>query len=247
MARDPAAPVDAATTPERSTDPSQTLPAKGQQGDISDLDGGEYAYWLRDGTTPYRSSPEGDDMTVFSKADDAWMYQHMVDRDKMWPSSAGEIAGKIGGGRQRLTEPVKGAMPMDPGPGEDFAPVPSPDLVEADASGDQPTADADTPQPPPSEQGPATTDLPPGGMTEQQIRDAGLRIDLPFDDPLPVTLKYKATGQQAWTPPPGFRQGMPPIDEKLAADLGVPRDLGQSAQEGAEGGGDSSGDTGGPV
>ena len=126
MARDPAAPVDAATTPERSTDPSQTIPARGPQGDTSDLDGGEYAYWLRDGATPYRSSPEGDDMSVFSKADDAWMYQHMVDKDKMWPSSAGEIAGMIGGGRQRLTEPVKGAMPMDPGPGEDFAPVPSP-------------------------------------------------------------------------------------------------------------------------
>ena len=83
-------------------------------------------------------------------------------------------------------------------------------------------------------------------MTEQQIRDAGLRIDLPYDDPLPVALKYKDTGQQAWSPPPGFRQGMPPIDEKLADDLGVPRDLGQ-AQEGAGGGSSSSGEPSEPV
>ena len=173
---------------------------------------------------------------MFSRPDDGWMLNHMVDPDKMWPSSAGEIASMIPGGRSRLTEPVKGASPLDPGPDEDFAPVPSPDeLAEADSDADLP--DADTPD----ELADSVPDLPDGGMNEQQIRDAGLRIDLPYDDPLPVSLKYKDTGQQTWTPPPGFRQGMPPIDEKLAANLGVPRDLGQ-----AQGGTESDGSSGEP-
>jgi hypothetical protein len=244
MARDPIAPADPDGTQDTLVDPSKTIPQRHPpQGDPADLDGGDYAYWLRDGVTPYRSSIDGHDFEVFSRHDDAWMLQHMVDPDELWPSDAGEIASLIGGGRQRLTEPNKGAMPIDPGPGpdEDFAPVGSPDyLAEADSA-----ADADTPQPPPSEDGaPASApDFPAGGMTEQQIRDAGLRIDVPYDDPLPVALKYKDAGQQAWTPPPGFRQGMPPIDEKLAADLGVSRDLG--AQEGAEGG-TGSGESGEP-
>jgi hypothetical protein len=234
VARDELAPADPSATVDTEIDPTSTIPAKGKQGQIPDLDGGEYAYWLRDGVTPYRSSPEGDDFSVFSKADDAWMYQHMVDPDKMWPSTAGEVASLIGGGRQRLTEPVKGAMPIDPGPDEDFAPVPSPDdLAEADSVADtDPLPDDGTPDN--SDDLPDLGDLPGGGMNEQQIRDAGLRIDLPFDDPLPAPLKYKDTGQQTWTPPPGFRQGMPPIDEKLAADLGVPRDLGET-QGGSDG------------
>lgn len=244
MARDPLAPVDPNITQDTSVNPSQTLPNSGvPPGDGSDLDGGEYAYWLRDGATPYRSSPDGHDYEVFSKHDDAWMIQNSTPHDSMWPSSAGEIAGMIGGGRQRLTEPSKGAMPVYPGPDEDFAPVPSPDLVEADSTADLPPDASAADQAPPSEQDKASADdLPEGGMNEQQIRDAGLRIDLPYDDPLPVALKYKDTGQQAWTPPPGFRQGMPPIDEQLATDLGVSRDLGQ---EGAEGGG-SSGEPGEP-
>ena len=234
-ARDPLAPADPSATVDTEINPTQTLPQGGVTQDDND-GGGDYAYWLRDGVTPYRSSPEGDDFTVFSKNDDAWMYQHMVDRDKMWPSSAGEVAGMIGGGRQRLTEPVKGAMPVDPGPDEDFAPVPSPDLLaEADSDADLP--DADTPD----EMADTVPDLPAGGMSEQQIRDAGLRIDLPYDDPLPSALQYQDAGQQTWTPPSGWRQGMPPIDEQLAADLGVPRDLGQ-AQEGTSG--SSSGEPG---
>jgi hypothetical protein len=238
MARDPLAPVDPGTTQDTLIDPTQTIPQLGKpQGDQSDLDGGEYAYWLRDGATPYRSSPDGHDFEVFSKQDDAWMIQGSTDHDKMWPSTAGEIAGMIGGGRQRLTEPSKGAMPVYPGPDEDFAPVGSPDYItEADSAADSP--------PDAGAQDASAPGLPEGGMNEQQIRDAGLRIDLPYDDPLPVALKYKDTGQQAWTSPPGFRQGLPPIDEQLAADLGVPRDLGQ-AQEGAGGGG-TSGEPGEP-
>jgi hypothetical protein len=50
-----------------------------------------------------------------------------------------------------------------------------------------------------------------GGMSEQAIRDAGYLIDLPYEAPSPVALKYKDTGQQVWTPPPGFRQGLPPL------------------------------------
>ena len=242
MARDPLVPPDPGMTEDTEVDPT-AVGVHPAQGSVSDLDGGDYAYWLRDGVTPYRSSIDGHDHEVFSKNDDAWMLQHMVDPDELWPSDAGEVSSLIGGGRQRLTEPSKGAMPLDPGPDEDFAPVPDPDdLAEADSTGDLPP-DANTPEPPPSEQDAAPVDLPQGGMTEQQIRDAGLRIDVPYDDPLPVALKYQDTGQQAWTPPPGFRQGMPPIDEKLAADLGVSRDLG--AQEGAEGG-SSSGESGEP-
>lgn len=226
MARDDLVPADPGATEDTLVDPTQTLAAKGAPGEIpSDLDGGEFSYWLRDGATPYRSSPDGHNFSVFSREDDAWMHQHLVDRDKMWPSSAGEVAGMIGGGRQRLTEPEQGAMPIDPGPEEDFAPVASPDLVEADSAADSAADDT------------SNRELPAGPMNEQQIRDAGLRIDLPYDDPLPVALKYKATGQQTWTAPPGFRQGMPPIDEKLAADLGVPRDLGQAQGEGGDSGG----------
>ena len=239
MARDETVPADPGTTVDRLVDPTQTIPQRHPpQGDPSMLDGGDYAFWLRDGVTPYRSSVDGHDFEVFSKNDDAWMLQHMVDPDELWPSDAGEIASLIGGGRQRLTEPNQGAMPIDPGPDEDFAPVTPPDyLAEADSAADADTTpDGDTTP----DDRPAP-DLPPGGMTEQQIRDAGLRIDVPYDDPLPVALKYKDTGQQAWTPPPGFRQGMPPIDEKLAADLGVSRD-----QEGAEGG-STSGEPGEPA
>jgi hypothetical protein len=75
----------------------------------------------------------------------------------------------------------------------------------------------------------AGDDLPPEGMSEQQIRDAGGAIDLPYVIPEPAGLKYKDTGQQVWTPPPGWRKGLPPLP-------------GQE-EEGPEGGG--SADTGG--
>jgi hypothetical protein len=238
-ARDPLAPADPSTTVDSTIDPTQTIPNPGApSSDTSDLDGGEFQYWLRDGVTPYRTRDNADAHVFSTQPGDqnGWHINHMVDRSKLWPSSAGEIAGMIGG-RQRLTEPTVGVAPLDPGPDEDFAPVESPDLIEADATGDMPP-------PPTGNAGPPLDDLPDGGMNEQQIRDAGLRIDVPYEAPMPVALKYKDTGQKAWTPPPGWRQGASPIDEKLAADLGVPRDLGQ-AQEGTESGG-SSGDSGEP-
>ena len=61
-------------------------------------------------------------------------------------------------------------------------------------------------------------------MTETQIRDAGMRIDVPFEAGLPVALKYRqGAGKQTWTPPSGWDQGAPPIDPQLAEDFGVPR------------------------
>ena len=231
MARDELAPADPGGIVDRSANPSQL----GPDADTPGLDGGEYQYWLRDGVTPYRTLDNAD-AHVFSTnpQENGWHINHMVDRSKLWPSSPGEIAGMIGG-RHRLTEPTIGAAPLDPGPDEDFAPVEPPDLIEADSQGDVP------PDPPTGNAGPPLDDLPEGGMNEQQIRDAGLRIDVPYDDPMPVALKYKDTGQKAWTPPPGWRQGASPIDEQLATALGVPRDLGQ-----AQGGTDDSGSSGVP-
>jgi hypothetical protein len=244
MARDPLVPADPGSTQDSSVDPSQTIPNRGQpQGsDDSVYDGGEYEYWLRDGVTPYRTLGPAE-ADVFSRDANGWMMQHTVARDSLWPSGPGEVAGMIGG-RHRLTEPTKGAAPLDPGPGEDFAPVESPDyMAEADSGGDLPQPDGDAtnvPQAPPSAQADGQ-DLPSGGMTEEQIRDAGLRIDVPFESPLPADLKYKDTGQQVWTPPPGFRQGLPPIDDWLAERLGVPRDLGTEGAEGGSGSGELEG------
>jgi hypothetical protein len=54
-------------------------------------------------------------------------------------------------------------------------------------------------------------DLPEGAMSEGDIRDAGLPVDLPYEIPGPVGLRYADTGQQEWTPPPDWRQGLPPL------------------------------------
>ena len=244
MARDEQVPIDPSTTVDTEIDPTQTIPQRGQpQGDGSDLDGGEYTYWLRDGVTPYRMLDRAD-THVFSHGR---RRRGSTSTDR--PRQA--VAVEPGGDRRddrRAPAPDRARdrapLPLDPGPDEDFAPVQSPDdLAEADSVGDQPD---DTPQPPPSQQGASEpSDLPQGAMNEQQIRDAGLRIDVPYETPLPGALKYQDTGQKVWTPPAGFRQGMPPIDEQLARDLGVSRDLGQD-QEGAEGGSTSgeSGNTG---
>jgi len=238
MARDPVAPVDPEQTQDRSVNPSivRTPPTPPGDGGIDDDSSSDYSWWLRDGATPYRADPdETGGFEVFSQKDNAWMRQYSVDKDKMWPSSAGEIAGMIGG-RQRLNEPVAGTMPIDPGPDEDFAADDSTYMQEAEARQDVSayTSPDDIPQQPPismeddgtpSELPPIT--LPEGAMNEQQIRDAGLAIDVPFEAPMPVALKYKDTGQQVWTPPPGWQDQV----------------AGGESQEGAEGGG-SSGETG---
>jgi hypothetical protein len=245
MARDEVTPADPGLTQDTEVNPTLQLPnltpPAGEQSEDGDS---EYQYWLRDGVTPYRTLHSNAE--VFSRADDGWMIQQLVDRDKLWPSSGDEIAGMIGG-RQRLDEPTKGAMPMTSDPEDSFASgdedwlaTEAGEVVEADATADQPDTTADQPDLSPDADG--TDDS--GGMTEQQIRDAGLRIDLPFDDPMPVALRYSDEGSaQAWTPPPGWRQGLPPIDEQLAADLGVPRDLGNIESPGLSGGSSQEGAT----
>lgn len=231
-ARDPLAPVDPGGTVNRETDPSQTLPQRPLPGPPrSDYEGGDYTYWLRDGTTPYRQTGPGDGDT-FSENDNGWMTNPQA-QDDLWPSSAEEVAGMVGG-RHRLTEPVQGVAEPEGPVDEDFAgddPQWLQDLnqlSEADSS-------ADLPNPP------QASELPAGGMTETQIRDAGMRIDVPFEAGSPAPLRYrKGAGKQTWTPPPGWDQGAPPIDPQLAADFGVPRDL-QSDDERTGG---SGGDTG---
>jgi hypothetical protein len=96
-------------------------------------------------------------------------------------------------------------------------------LQEADSSGDRPQAAPG--------QGGARPVIDPD-MTEDQIRNAGLAIDVPFEAVDPEWPTYEATGQQEWTPPPGFRLGMPPVDPILAERLGVPEDLSQPAEGG---------------
>ena len=65
-------------------------------------------------------------------------------------------------------------------------------------------------------------------MTTDELRDTNVAIDLPFETAGPARMKYKHTGQQVWTPPPGWREGAPPIDPWLAERLGVSPDLGVS-------------------
>lgn len=65
--------------------------------------------------------------------------------------------------------------------------------------------------------------------TEASIRNAKQQIDLPYEAPTPKKLSYSTSGSaQEWTPPPGFRMGLPPIDSDLASSLGVKPDLGSS-------------------
>ena len=228
MARDPMAPVDPGTIQDTEIDPSLTLPNMGEPegGPDHGIDSGDYQFWLRDGYTPYRSQDQS--FQVFSKADDAWMYQEAVDPDDMWDSTPNEIAGMIGG-QERLTEPPKGGMPFTAQDPLDLLQDDGDDeLDEADSTADFPT-DAT-----PDDDSDDTLDTPNvSGMDEEGIRAQGMAIDLPYEDPLPVPLKYKDTGQQVWTPPPGWRDGMPPIDGQLASDLGVPRELGDSGTPGA--------------
>lgn len=49
------------------------------------------------------------------------------------------------------------------------------------------------------------------GMTEQEIRDAGLAIDVPFETgPGLERLKYADLGpEKSYTPPPGWEPGQP--------------------------------------
>lgn len=56
-----------------------------------------------------------------------------------------------------------------------------------------------------------------GGMTAQQIRDAGYAIDLPMElpdaDPEPLRYAPATEGREEWTPPEGFTLGGVPWDQ----------------------------------
>lgn len=227
-ARDPLAPADPGATINRTVDPSQGLPQRPLTGPPrSDYEGGDNTFWLRDGTTPYRQRGPGDG-DVFSQDQDGWMTGPMP-QDDLWPSSAEEVAGMIGG-RHRLTEPVKGVNEPEGPPDDSFAGDDPGWMQDLD---DDTLVEADTSDDPPDSNG----ELPTGGMTETQIRDAGMRIDVPFEAGLPVALKYRVgAGKQAWTPPSGWDQGAPPIDPQLAEDFGVSRDLSGDERTGSGGG-----------
>lgn len=67
---------------------------------------------------------------------------------------------------------------------------------------------------------PPTTSITPG-MSEQEIRDAGLAVDVPFEsgDPKPERLRYADLGMK-WTPPAGWPpdEGQPQGQEGDAQD-----------------------------
>lgn len=58
------------------------------------------------------------------------------------------------------------------------------------------------------------------GMTEQEIRDAGLKIDLPYESPpgdaAPLQYADDLPDEKGWTPPDGFTIAGVPFDEVVA-------------------------------
>jgi hypothetical protein len=117
MARDPITPGDPELDAEpREVNPTLTLP-DGSTVDAGHATDSGYAFWLRDGITPYRSRNYGYD--VFSQIDDGWMGQQMVDPDSLWESTANEVADLIGGAG-RLDEPNHGFMPFFPDTDDDL-------------------------------------------------------------------------------------------------------------------------------
>lgn len=229
-----------------------TPPGMGQR--VEPLDPQGYDYYLRDGWTPYRAPKDKTwDFDVFSKVDDAWMGAPSAEWSSMWPTDAATIAGEIGG-EQRLAEPIKGFAPALPSTAGAYAPqedegsstadlltpgLPSDDMtgtVVSEAS-DTPTSDDEKDKPAAKLDQPLAAvqidneadDVEDGWAqgTEMGIRQKGLNVDLPFETPGPQKLRYSDQGPaKAWTPPEGFRLGMPPIDPDLADDLGVDRNLG---------------------
>jgi hypothetical protein len=195
-ARDPVAPADPGGPDDRQVNPSliRRPSSPPPAGRASGYEGGDFLFWTNDSGTPFRTDEKGYEGDVFSDDDDAWM-KRSLPTDDLFPSTPEEVAGLIGG-RHRLTEPSKGAMPV-PSPKEGSY-APSPPLAEADTSAD---FAPDMPEPAPP--------LPEGSMTEQQIRDAGVRIDLPFEIPDPADISYEDTGQKEWVPPEGWDPGPP--------------------------------------
>jgi len=193
-ARDPANPVDPGRTIAREVNPTSQLPdSQGQRPPLQDLENDQYVYWLTDLGTAARGDEHGA-TEIFSDIDGKWKI-HYIPGEDLFPSSAEEVAGLIGG-RQRLTEPSDGVTPLRSPPEFPFAPDELEPLAEADSSADQPT-----------EALPSLPDLPEGPMNEREIRAAGLRLDLPYEAPMPKEITYKDLGPgHKWTPPPGWEQ-----------------------------------------
>jgi hypothetical protein len=224
--------------------PSQALPAQpetpgARQHEPND---GGYDFFLRDGITPYRRLRGTVNFEVWGgQIDDGWMLQNLIDPDRLWEATPNEIAGIVGDAK-RLAEPRKGIVPyIGDEDSETLAihadlaeasfrtwPEDDPEiggLTEADSTADLPQPDAGAPPDGELE----------SNMTEQEIRDAGMQIDLPFESAGPEWLTYSDTGQQAWVPPSDWRAGMPPIDPLVAERLGVPPDLGQEPSKESDG------------
>lgn len=85
---------------------------------------------------------------------------------------------------------------------------------EATPSGPEQDDAATTPTDAPADDSGQVSGQVSGNMSEQQIRDAGLAIDVPFESgqPQPERLRYSDLGMK-WTPPDGW----PP-------DAGQPQD-----------------------
>lgn len=90
---------------------------------------------------------------------------------------------------------------------------PGGDLKEA-AKAEDPKDDPPDTEPDKTEDKKADTK---GGMSAQQIRDAGLAIDLPYEvpDAQPERLRYAPAtdGREEWVPPEGFEMGGVPWDQ----------------------------------
>lgn len=100
--------------------------------------------------------------------------------------------------------------------------IPKPE--QPDATGTPPVPEAKDPKVAP--EGAATGQ---GGMTAQEIRDAGWAIDLPYEapdaEPTPLRYSEATEGREEWTPPEGFTMGGVPWDELPA----IEREAGDAA------------------
>lgn len=70
----------------------------------------------------------------------------------------------------------------------------------------------------PSDEAPAAAEVR-DGMSELEIRDAGVMIDLPYESPSgsPEPMQYEDLGdEKSWSPPEGFTLAGVPYDEVVA-------------------------------
>lgn len=133
--------------------------------------------------------------------DPASVDENTIDAERHVPSPGSETADIV---------PVENWVYWPPMDSADYLDAPTRYIIPDDEA------------PPTASEVPPVGELPEGGMTEGEIRAAGLAIDVPYEAPMPKRLEYEDTGQQAWTPPPGFRQGLPPLEGEEEAEGGSP-------------------------